>query len=214
MMTQPYPIFLRLDKQKCLVIGGGKVAERKVKSLLQAGANVVVVSPQLTPGLTHFKEQGKIKHIAREYQPQDLSEAFVAICATDNKELNGQVADQCRKRNILVNVVNDPPKSNFFVPATMQRGSLSIAISTNGKSPLLAAHIREQLEQTYGPEYADFLELLGQVRQDVLHNVPDSHRRKRIMEKIIQSDIIKLLREKRYDKIKERIQHAYHSSGS
>lgn len=213
-MTQLYPLYLRLNNQKCVVVGGGKVAERKVKSLMEAGANILLVSPQLTPGLTQLKELGKIKHIARTYQQEDLAGAFLVICATDSKEVNGSVANQCQAQGILVNVVNDPPKSNFFVPAVVRRGALSIAVSTDGKSPLLAANIRKQLEESYGVEYADFLELLGQVRQDVLANVPDPVNRKAIMEKIIQSDIINLLREKRYDEIKERIQHAYHSSGS
>lgn len=213
-MTQLYPLFLQLADEKCLVVGGGKVAQRKVKSLVEAGANVIVVSPQLTPGLQQLKTQNKIKHIHRSYRQQDLAGAFLVICATDNKAVNGQVAAQCHSKKILVNVVNDPPASNFFVPAVVRQGSLAIAISTSGKSPLLAARIREQLEQTYGVEYADFLELLGQVRQDILINVPDQAKRKAILERVIQAGIIELLKEERYDEIKERIKHAYHSSGS
>lgn len=213
-MTQLYPIYLCINKEKCLVVGGGKVAERKVKNLLKAGANVTVVSPQITPEMALLKEQKEIVHINRCYQEGDLTGAFLVICATDNKQLNCQVAEQCLAQKTLVNVVNDPPKSNFFVPAVMRQGSLSIAISTDGKSPLLAAQIREQLEKAYGPEYADFLELLGQVRKDILEHVPDPTVRRTILEYIVKSDIINLLKEKRYDKIKERVQNAYRSSGS
>lgn len=213
-MTQLYPLYLRLNNEKCLVVGGGKVAERKIKSLLDAEAAVTVVSPQLTPALYVLKEQAKIKHIERTYQEKDLAGSFLVICATDNKELNRKVAEQCLARKILVNVVNDPPQSNFFVPAVVRQGSLSIAVSTDGKSPLLAARIREQLEKTYGSEYADFLELLGQVRVDILEKEPDPETRRKILEQIVQSDIINLLKEKRYDEIKERVQNAYRSSGS
>jgi precorrin-2 dehydrogenase/sirohydrochlorin ferrochelatase len=213
-MTKLYPLYLRLNKEKCLVVGGGKVAERKVKRLLEAEATVTVVSPLLTPQLAELKKQAQIKHIERMYQEQDLEGAFLVICATDDKKLNRKVAEQCQEQKLLVNVVNDPPQSNFIVPAVIRQGSLSIAVSTDGKSPLLAARIREQLEKTYGSEYADFLELLGEVRRDIVENVEDSEVRKEILENIVQSDILTLIKEKRYQEIKERVQNAYSRSGS
>ncbi|MEG6615462.1 bifunctional precorrin-2 dehydrogenase/sirohydrochlorin ferrochelatase [Peptococcaceae bacterium 1198_IL3148] len=213
-MTKLYPLYLRLNGEKCLVVGGGKVAARKVNSLLEAEATVTVVSPILIPPLAELEKKGQIEHIQRTYQEKDLEGAFLVICATDDKEVNRRVAAQCQQKKILVNVVNDPPQSNFFVPAVIRQGSLSIAVSTDGKSPLLAARIREQLEQTYGPEYADFLELLGEVRQDIIENVPDPETRREILQRIVQSDIISLIKENRYQEIKERVQNAYRSSGS
>ncbi|MBM7855577.1 precorrin-2 dehydrogenase/sirohydrochlorin ferrochelatase [Desulfohalotomaculum tongense] len=212
-MTEFYPLYLRLEGEKCLVVGGGKVAERKVKKLLESGADIVVVSPRLTPGLAALKEQARITHIERECQEKDLQDAFLVFSATDDEEVNRRVAEYCIKNKILVNIVDDPQRCSFFVPAVVRQGPLSVAVSTNGKSPLLAARIREQLENTFGPEYADFLELLGQVRVDLLQRVPEHHKRREVLEKIVQSDILKLYKEKRYDKIKERVQHAYRSSG-
>ncbi|MBO8136837.1 MAG: bifunctional precorrin-2 dehydrogenase/sirohydrochlorin ferrochelatase [Desulfotomaculum sp.] len=212
-MTEFYPLYLRLEGQKCLVVGGGKVAERKVKKLLRSGAEITVISPRLTPALAAIKEQRLIKHIEREYREEDLKDAFLVFCATNNEEVNRQIADYCSRNKILVNIVDDPQRCDFFVPAVVRQGPLSIAISTNGRSPLLAARIREQLEKTFGPEYADFLELLGQVRMELLQNVPDPEKRRQVLEKIVQSDILKLYKEKRFDKIKERVEDAYRSCG-
>ncbi|MTI81985.1 MAG: bifunctional precorrin-2 dehydrogenase/sirohydrochlorin ferrochelatase [Firmicutes bacterium] len=212
-MAEFYPLYLRLEKESCLVVGGGNVAERKVKKLLNSGAIITVISPRLTLGLLELKEKAQIRHIAREYKNQDLKDAFLVFCATDNKNVNQQVAEYCKDQKILVNIVDDPVKCSFFVPAVVRQGPLSIAISTSGRSPMMAARIREQLEDTYGPEYADFLELLGQVRMELLQSVSDDQKRREILEQILQSDILKLYKEKRYDKIKERVQDAYRRCG-
>ncbi len=211
-MSVLYPLFLRLEGEKCLVVGGGNVAERKVLSLLESGAEVTVVSPKLSPVLSELKKQQKITHLEQQYSEEVLEDVFLVICATDVEEVNRAVAQDCFARKILVNVADDPPKCNFFVPSVVRQGNLSIAISTNGKSPLLARTIREQLEKVFGPEYGDFLEILGQVRMELLQNEPDPKRRRAVLERIVRSDILKLLREKRYDDIKERIENAYRDS--
>lgn len=212
-MVKIYPIYLRLQAENCLVVGGGQVAGRKVKALLESEAAVTVVSPQLTTGLTDLKTQAQIKHIEREYQERDLAGMFLVISATNNEEANRQVAEHCFAKKILVNVVDDPPKCNFFVPAVVRRGLLTIAVSTDGKSPLLAARIRAQLETQYGDGYAELLELLGQVRQDLLENIPEPDRRREILERLVEPDVLLLFKEKRYDQIKEWVQSAYRSGG-
>ncbi|MCD5407563.1 MAG: bifunctional precorrin-2 dehydrogenase/sirohydrochlorin ferrochelatase [Desulfotomaculum sp.] len=189
------------------------MAGRKVKALLESEAAVTVVSPQLTTGLTDLKTQAQIKHIEREYQERDLAGMFLVISATNNEEANRQVAEHCFAKKILVNVVDDPPKCNFFVPAVVRRGLLTIAVSTDGKSPLLAARIRAQLETQYGDGYAELLELLGQVRQDLLENIPEPDRRREILERLVEPDVLLLFKEKRYDQIKEWVQSAYRSGG-
>ncbi|WP_031513653.1 precorrin-2 dehydrogenase/sirohydrochlorin ferrochelatase family protein [Desulfofalx alkaliphila] len=212
-MAQLYPIYLRLAGEKCLVVGGGKVAQRKVKSLLKSDACVTVVSPRLTSELHRLKEEHKITYHAEEFKEGHLEGMQLVISATDNEEVNRRVAELCFSKNILVNVADDPGKCSFFVPAVVRQGDLSIAVSTGGKSPLLAARIREQLERTYGPEYAEFLELLGQVRIDLIQNIDQPEKRREILEDIVQSDILSLIKEKRYEDIKERIQNAYRGRG-
>jgi precorrin-2 dehydrogenase/sirohydrochlorin ferrochelatase len=134
MMSNLFPINLNLRDRKCLVIGGGKIAERKVESLLSSGAEIALVSPKITRNLENLAEKGVIKFINRQYTDNDLNDCFLVIVATDNRELNHKVANDCLSRNILVNVVDDPKMCNFTVPSVLRRGSLCIAVSTDGKS--------------------------------------------------------------------------------
>lgn len=213
-MSALYPLFLKLKDKKCLVVGGGKVAERKVLSLLETEALVTVVSPLLTPKLAELKEQLKVTHLEQEYDTTVLKDVFLVISATDDEAVNRQVAEDCFFEKILINVVDDPEKCNFFVPAVVRRGSLAIAVSTGGKSPLLAAYLREQLEKNFGPEYADLLELLDQIRTDLIKNEPVPEKRRAIMEKLLQSGLLELFREKRFGEIEERVSNVYRRSRS
>ncbi|MCL0049715.1 bifunctional precorrin-2 dehydrogenase/sirohydrochlorin ferrochelatase [Peptococcaceae bacterium] len=207
-------MYLKLENENCLVVGGGRVAERKIKALLESGADITVVSPDLTPYLRELKEKGVIRHIDRKYQDSDLEGMFLVISATDDESVNKRVSEQCFARKILVNVVDDPPKCSFFVPAMVRRGDLTIAISTGGKSPMLAARIREQLEKQYGVEYAELLKLLGDIRQELKESVPDVEQRRKILERIVELGSLLLLNEKSYKDIKELVQDVGSSSGS
>lgn len=213
-MPERYPISLDLTGKDCLVVGGGKVAERKVLSLLECGARVKVVSPEISPGLKALVENGKITYRHGHYRASDLEGVFLVIGSTDREEVNRQISDDCSARNLLVNIVDDPAKGNFFVPSVLRRGSLTIAISTGGKSPMLARKIREELENTYGPQYGEFLDMLGELRLELIRNVSDSKKKKDIMESLVDSEILRLLREGRMDEVKERLLGAYRSSGS
>ncbi|MEG3070801.1 MAG: bifunctional precorrin-2 dehydrogenase/sirohydrochlorin ferrochelatase [Candidatus Syntrophopropionicum ammoniitolerans] len=150
-MVTHYMISLDLNNRKCLVVGGGKVAERKVRSLLECGAQVYVVSPEIIPSLLSMAAEGSLIYRRGSYKTSDLEDMFLVFGVTGKEEINKQIASDCASRNLIVNIVDDPAKCNFYVPAIVRRGALAIAISTCGKSPLLARRIREELELVYGP---------------------------------------------------------------
>lgn len=207
-----YLVSLELDGRLCLVIGGGQVAERKVCTLLACGALVHIVGPELTPLLRDIVEAGRAVYRQARYSPADLNDVFLVICATDDKEVNRQVAEDCAARNLLVNVVDEPEKCSFFVPAVVKRGELSLAVSTGGKSPLLARKLREELETTYGPQYGIYLDLLADLRKEVINNVSDKTQKKEILERMVADEILDALRCGRIDLVKERLDSAYRSS--
>jgi siroheme synthase-like protein len=162
-----YPIMLKIQGEKCVVVGGGKVALRKVKMLLECGAKVTVISPILHQDLVRLAQGKAIHLIKRDYKPGDLDGAVVVIAGTDAEEVNQSVAHEAKKRGILVNVVDDPGESDFIVPSFLRRGDLTIAISTGGTSPALAKKIRTKLGQDFGKEYGLLLPLMGEVRSTV-----------------------------------------------
>ncbi|HEY2980184.1 MAG TPA: bifunctional precorrin-2 dehydrogenase/sirohydrochlorin ferrochelatase, partial [Anaerolineales bacterium] len=177
-MTTYYPVYIQLDAQPCIVIGGGKIAEGKVEGLLAAHAQVTVVSPALTPRLWEMAEHGLITYVPRLYQEGDLAGAFIVISATDQPEINHQVWQEATAHGQLVNVVDDTPHCNFIAPAILRKGDLTIAISTGGKAPAVAVRLKEHFEEQIGPEYARFLELAGQLREPLAQHVPDFEARK------------------------------------
>jgi precorrin-2 dehydrogenase/sirohydrochlorin ferrochelatase len=142
-----YPVFLVLRERPCLIIGGGEVAERKTLSLLEAGADVTVVSPTLSPKLAELARTQKVRHLPRTFEEHDLAGIFLVIAATDSPEINASVARLCRKKHVLVNVAAPPEESSFIVPSVVERGDLVIAISTSGDSPGLSKRIRRELEE-------------------------------------------------------------------
>jgi len=162
-----YPVFLNVKGKKCIVVGGGEVALRKTEVLLEHGAKVEVVSPELCPELAELGQSGEINTVSREYKAGDLKNAFVAIAATDNGEINRRVVAEARKMAVLVNVVDDAENSDFIAPSYLRRGDVAIAISTSGKSPALARKIRSRLEEELGDEYALLADLIGEVRVEV-----------------------------------------------
>lgn len=162
-----YPLFLNIGDRKCVVVGGGPVALRKVKALLERGAKVTVVSPDLCPELSQLVESGEIQVHYREYRTGDLTGALVAIAATNESDTNLKVAREARTAAILVNVVDDTDSSDFILPSYVRRGDVTIAISTGGRSPALARKIRTELEKIFGDEYASLALLIDEVRAEV-----------------------------------------------
>jgi siroheme synthase-like protein len=159
-----YPIFLNIRGKKCVVVGGGKVGLRKVKMLLDSGANVTVISPNPHPEITKLSKERTIHLVQRDYKAGDLKGAVLAVAATDVKEINRNVAEGARKTRVPVNVADDPEPSDFIIPSSFQRGDLTVAVSTAGVSPALAKKIRVKLEKSFGDEYASLLSLIGEVR--------------------------------------------------
>jgi len=161
-----YPMFLNISRKKCVVVGGGQVARRKVRALLEHGASVEVISPDPCPELNKLVETGEVKVLRRRYQAGDLQGAFLAIAATDNSEINQQVIKEAQGKAVLVNAVDDAENSDFIVPSYLRRGDMTIAVSTAGRSPALARKIRARLEKELGDEYASLVNLIGEVRAE------------------------------------------------
>ncbi|MDO8684553.1 MAG: bifunctional precorrin-2 dehydrogenase/sirohydrochlorin ferrochelatase [Armatimonadota bacterium] len=199
-----YPINLDLRGKKCLVVGGGDVAVRKVNSLLECGAEVTIVSPEITDDL--LKQDGNIALISRRFLPEDLDGVFLVIAATDDRQVNAQVSQIAQDRGILINVVDDPVLCNFIVPATIRRGELQISISTGGASPALAKKIRQDLEKLYIPEYEAFVELLSKTRETVKAKYSDQSQREAAFKRLMDSDILDLIAAGQVEKAKKRAQ--------
>jgi precorrin-2 dehydrogenase/sirohydrochlorin ferrochelatase len=162
-----YPMFLKIRGKRCVVVGGGQVARRKVRALLEYGASVEVISPDPCPELIELEGRGEIGILKRQYKLGDLKKALIAIAATDNSDLNRQVVKEAHGKAMLVNAVDDLESSDFIVPSYLRRGDMTIAVSTAGRSPALARKIRTRLEKEFGDEYASLVRLIGEVRAEV-----------------------------------------------
>ncbi len=200
-----YPVNLDIKGKRCLVVGGGEVAYQKVKGLLRAGAKVTVVAPRLVARLSAMKRSGKIQWLARSFQKKILRGYFLAIVATDDREVNSEIGRLCREKNILVNVVDQPVDCSFTVPSLLRRGSLMIAISTNGASPALSKAIRKDLESRYGADFGEFLSLMGSLRQEAIERIPEQPLRKRRFEKVIASEVLSLIRQGEHRRARKRV---------
>jgi len=190
-----YPAFLHLEGRACLLIGGGSVAQQKVKPLLDAGALVTLISPRLTADLQALADAGRITHERRPYRRGDLDGFFLVIAATDDEAVHAAIAAEAGDLGILLNVVDRPAFCNFIVPAIVRRGDLAIAISTGGRSPILASRIRRQLEGEFGPEYATALRVLGSIRSRLADLNIGSDERKQILTAIVDGDVVGRVRD-------------------
>jgi precorrin-2 dehydrogenase/sirohydrochlorin ferrochelatase len=200
-----YPAYLDLRERPCVVVGGGRVAERKTLSLLEAGANVTVVSPALTRKLRDLSATGKITHRAKPFEEKDLAGAYLVIAATNDLAVNAEAGRLSKKRQILVNVAAPPDESSFIVPSVMDRGALLIAISTSGESPALAKRIRRELEKQFGPEYDLFLQKMSLLRSRLMGRINDEAERNRIFQTVADSDVLDLLRQGKIHEADSRI---------
>lgn len=201
-----YPIYINLLNKSCLIVGGGIVAQRKVENLLEYGASITLVSPQITPIIKQYEQSGVIKVVERNFEAQDLDYVFMVFIATNDSEVNRYIAELCVSRQILVNAVDDPPNCDFFVPAVVKRGSLAIAISTTGKSPLLARQIKEDLENIYSEEYSEYVDLLGEYREMIKNSIPDINKRRLALAALIDLEILEGLKAGEREKVRERME--------
>ncbi len=185
-MSGYYPVNLKIKNKKCVVVGGGKVAERKVKLLLEKGASVTVVSPKITSGLDKLQREAKISHLAVAYFSSSLKDAFLVIAATDDRTINSRVAGDANQLGMLVNVVDFPAECSFILPAILSRGDLTIAVSTAGRSPALSRKIKEDLALIYTDEYGDLVDMVAAAREKIKRKHPDLQRRKQVWREIIE----------------------------
>lgn len=204
-MKNLYPVYVDLQDRKCLIIGGGKVAERKIEQLLDYDCSIKVVSLRTEEKIKHWADLGLIQLYQREFQALDLEHVFMAFVATDDNQVNASLSKICRERGILVNAVDDPPHCDFYVPSILKRNSLVLAISTGGKSPAFARRLRQELEELITPAYGEFTDILGEQRELIKERIEDIEVRKRIFEELVYSDILDLLKAGEKEKAREKV---------
>ncbi len=197
-----YPVFLDLKDQKVLVVGGGKVAERKIKNLLAYGCRIYITSTHFTPELKRLISENKVEDIPYKSLATLMDDAFMVIAATDDPKANTEIALQARKRGVLVNAVDQPRDCNFIMPSIIRQGDLQIAISTAGKSPALAKKIRKDMDRMLGPEYGFLVELLGLIRIKLLPLRQISSKNKAVFQKLVDSDLLEMIKARNMDKIR------------
>ncbi len=176
-----YPIFLKLNGRRVVVVGGGTVAARKVQALLAAQADVVVVADIIDDMLMTFCHGTKAKLIKSKYSKDYLAGALLVIAATDDRELNKQIYNDCQGLKLLCNVVDEPELCDFFVPAVAKQGDLQIAVSTQGLCPAYAARIRDKLAKIFTEQHGQFLTELGRLRKHIIEHIPEPADRKSLM---------------------------------
>jgi len=166
-MPAYYPVYLNLNGKRCLVFGGGPVAEDKVSKLQGSGARISVISPEVTPALQVSARSGDLEWHAREYQPGDLEGAFLSIAATNQRDVNQRIFQEATQLGVLLNVVDQPDQCSFIAPSIVKRGEVTLAISTGGSSPALARKLREALSDAPALEWADLAGVLALARKEV-----------------------------------------------
>jgi precorrin-2 dehydrogenase/sirohydrochlorin ferrochelatase len=179
-----FPIMVRLESRRCIVVGAGEIAAAKTTTLLGCGAQVTVIAPHATELVQQQAREGKLAWCCREFVPFDLEGAFLVIAATDSPAVNEEVFRAGKERGVLCNVVDDPERCDFYYPAVVHRGALQIAISTGGHSPALAHRLRVELEQQFGPEYEEWVEQVGRERREILARDMSEDQRRELLEQI------------------------------
>ncbi|MBY0095631.1 NAD(P)-binding protein [Mesobacillus maritimus] len=186
-----YPVMIRLKGKKITVIGGGKVAERKILSLLQAEGVVEVISPSVTEKIQTLAQTAQLKWVKKEFEHYDVKSSFLVIAATNRREINQQVAEAVNEYQ-LVNIVDNPEKSNFIVPSSHQQGKLTIAVSTSGSSPSLAKKIKNELAQQFDETYAEYLDFLHNCRDVVKLRVEKPEIRRQLLKLLLEDEFLAL----------------------
>ena len=201
-----YPIFLvGLADRRCIVIGGGEEAQRKVEGLLECEAAVIVISVAITQQLSAWNAQGRITWVKRDYRPGDLHDAFMVIATGTQRNTSDRIWQEATAEGALINVVDDVPHCNFIAGAVARQGPLTIAISTSGCAPALAVRLRERFEREFGPEYKVLLELLAGLREPLATRYPDFEERRERWYALVDSDVLNLLRQDKPDLARQRI---------
>jgi precorrin-2 dehydrogenase/sirohydrochlorin ferrochelatase len=188
-----------------VVVGGGKVAERKVKGLLACNAQVKVISPELTEFLSQLHAEGQLEWLNRPYKKGDLTQAFLVIAATDDEQAQQMVQEEATQLNKLLNVADVPQRCNFILPATVRRGDLTIAVATGGKSPALAKKLRQELEKRIGPEYTVLVDILGALRPQVLASGLSQPENELLFHKLLHDEMAEWIKNREWDSLKKHL---------
>lgn len=189
-----YPIMVNLENKYCVVVGGGKVATRKITSLLQAKAKITVVSPTISSEIRQWSSLNLIELKEKEFEDKDINGAFLIIAATNSSKINLQVFEAATFHQ-LINIVDHPDLSNFIVPTVLNRGNLSIAISTSGSSPSLAQKIKGELQEIYDECYEDYLHFLDEGRRKIKSQIKDANVRYLLLKQLLDPIYLELTRE-------------------
>ncbi|MBM9537206.1 bifunctional precorrin-2 dehydrogenase/sirohydrochlorin ferrochelatase [Desulfobulbus alkaliphilus] len=200
-----YPVCLNISGKLCLVAGGGRVAERKVRGLLASGGRVRVVSPVVTAALKFLAEQERIEWRQKTYETADLQGVFLVFAATDLAEVQNALSRDARDAGLLINRADAPEACDFQVPASVRRGNLTLSVATNGRSPALAAMVRRRLEHDFGEEYVLLTALMARLRDDILLE-EDGERKKILFQQILHEDIVDWIRDDHWDRIRQHLQ--------
>ncbi len=184
-----YPLFLDLNDKLCIIVGGGPVAERKVRGLLAAGARVRLISPEVTRGIERMGRQGRVEIVRGEYREGDLEGAFLAFAATDKGAVNCKVREESKRLAIPLNVVDSPDICDFIVPAVVRKGPVLVAVSTSGLLPSLAKRLKGQIREVLSDDYAAYARRVGAFRRFLVRSVQDPGTRREIMERVGKADI-------------------------
>jgi precorrin-2 dehydrogenase / sirohydrochlorin ferrochelatase len=202
--SSTYPVFLRLEDASCVVVGGGKVGERKVDGLLAAGAIVTVISPVVTPRL-EAKSKQDLTWERRAFQEKDLNGMVLAVAATDDARVNESVVEAARVAKVWVNDATSADRSDFILPATVRRGDLTLAVSTGGGSPAYARLVREMLEDQFGNEHAEMVRLLAELRPRVMTAFQEASDRKAFWDKLVSIETLNMIKDGHIKKVEAQV---------
>ena len=201
-----YPIFLNdLEGRRCVVFGGGHEAERKTFDLLECGANVELIAETATEGLSAAAAEGMLVWQRRDYAPGDLRGVFLTIVSETNPSATAPIYEEAEREKVLINAMDDVPHCTFVAGSVVRRGPLVISISTSGAAPALAVRMRERLEEEIGPEYETFLGLMSELREPMSRQYPSFAERREHWYRVVDSDVLHVLREHGADAARKRI---------
>lgn len=199
-----YPICLNISGKLCVVVGGGRVAERKIQGILSAAGKVRVISPAVTASLRLLAEEKCIEWREKTYEGADLQGAFLVFAATDLADVQNAISRDAQASGLLINRADAPDACDFQIPASIRRGDLTLSVATNGKSPALAAMVRRQLEQDFGEEYVQLTALMTMLRECVLAE-EDWEDKKILFQEILHEDMVDWIRNNRWDRIRQHL---------
>lgn len=205
-MQRGYPVQLNMVGVRCVVVGGGKVAARKIKQLLQSGAKIVIISPAVAAEIAEWEQEDRVIVYRRDYKDRDdLAGARLVFAATSSEAVNAAVCKDAEALGLFSNNISHCEGGSFLVPAVLHRGSLVITVSTSGASPGLAVKLRDELEERIGREYEEYVNFLAELRAKVLSVIDEPQTRTIIFHNVLKFDILELIRKGRLEEYQSRV---------